>query len=180
MTNRRINIFVFIISLLIFAGCKKNTVLNDKQAVFFQVDYTNNAWGYQHNGFFIDGEGNVLSYKNPRQWNFPDKNYVISEDLLKVNLESCEKMQVKISAEDLNRYAGYIKNISLSKVTAQKNVANDAGSVEYICYMYSGNTGIYKGYLIKKEGDFTCENLNFFSKRVSLWLKNINETLNKN
>jgi len=29
------------------------------------------------------------------------------------------------------------------------------------------------------EGDFTCENLNFFTKKVTTWLKNINDTLEK-
>ena len=41
------------------------------------------------------------------------------------------------------------------------------------------NPGTYKGYLIKMEGDFTCENLNFFTKKVITWLKNINDTLEK-
>ena len=35
------------------------------------------------------------------------------------------------------------------------------------------------GCLIKMEGDFTCENLNFFSKKVSAWLKNIHGSLSK-
>jgi hypothetical protein len=58
-----------------------------------------------------------------------------------------------------------------------KNVAADAGSREYFCYKFSENSHTYKGTLIKMEGDFTCENLNFFSKKVATWLKNINETL---
>ena len=29
------------------------------------------------------------------------------------------------------------------------------------------------------EGDFTCENLNFYSKKVFMWLKNIYDDLGK-
>ena len=29
------------------------------------------------------------------------------------------------------------------------------------------------------EGDFTCENLNFYSKKIFIWLKNINDNLDK-
>jgi hypothetical protein len=60
-----------------------------------------------------------------------------------------------------------------------KNVAADAGSLEYLCYQFSENSRTYKGTLIKMEGDFTCENLNFFSKKVAAWLKNIHETVDK-
>ena len=94
---------------------------------------------------------------------------------MKENIGKCFNTGKKVPSEELRKYAGYIKNISSSKVTAFKNVAADAGSTEYICYQFSEKSGTYKGYLIKMEGDFTCENLNFFSKKVSIWLKNIND-----
>jgi hypothetical protein len=98
---------------------------------------------------------------------------------VKENIAKCFNSGKKVPAEELRKYAGYIRNISSSKVTALKNVAADEGSIQYICYKFSDKTGMYKGCLIKMEGDFTCENLNFFSKKVSVWLKNINGTLNK-
>jgi hypothetical protein len=147
--------------------------------VLFQYDYINYAWGYQHNGFFIDNEGNILTYKNPTDWNYPDDNLSLTESQLHENIGNCVSTGKKIDRIELEKYAGYIKNISLSKVTAQKNVAADAGSIQYICYQFSGSPGSYKGYLIKMEGDFTCENLNFYSKRVSAWLKSISDTLEK-
>jgi len=51
--------------------------------------------------------------------------------------------------------------------------------MEYICYQLQEKSGTYKGYIIKKEGDFTCENLNFFSKKVTTWLKSINDSVGK-
>jgi hypothetical protein len=172
-------IAVLLIASVFVTGCKKNVVISNKQAMLFQVDYVNYAWGYQHNGFIIDSEGNILTYKNPENWNFPDKNLTLNQSLVKANLGSCTNTGKKVPSEELKKYAGYIKNISLSKVTAPKNVAADAGSLQYICYQYSDSSGIYKGSIIKMEGDFTCENLNFFSKKVSLWLKNINDSLVK-
>ena len=32
-----------------------------------------------HSGFIIDGEGNVLKYKNPQNWNFADKDSNLTE-----------------------------------------------------------------------------------------------------
>ncbi len=170
--------------LLIFTavsltGCKKPVVINEKQAILFQVDYMNYAWGYEHSGIIIDNNGNVLTYKNPHNWNFADNDFNISESQVRENLGYCSFSGKKISAEELNRYVNHIKNISSSKVTAPRNVAADAGSREYFCYRFSEKTGTYKGYLIKKEGDFSCENLNFYAKKVSSWLKVINDSAEK-
>jgi hypothetical protein len=175
--------FIYIIFVLLIAftisGCKKNVAIDEKQAILFQVDYVNYAWGYKHNGFLVDNQGNILTYKNPQIWNFPDKDFNLSESQVRDNIGNCLNTGKKIPNEELKKYANHIKNISSSKVTALKNVSADAGSIEYICYQFSEKTGIYKGTLIKMEGDFTCENLNFFTKKVTTWLKNINDTLEK-
>jgi hypothetical protein len=177
MKLSRATIFIFLITIVSFTGCKKNVVLNNKQAMLFQVDYVNYAWGYQHSGLIIDNEGNIMTYKNPENWNFPDKDLNLSQSLARANIGSCKLTGNKVPPEELKKYAGYIKNITLSKVTAPKNVAADAGSTEYICYQYSDSAAMYKGTIIKMEGDFTCENLNFFSKKVSAWLKSINDSI---
>jgi hypothetical protein len=179
MKTFQINICFILLSAFSISGCKKNVVINEKQAILFQVDYVNYAWGYQHNGFIIDNQGNVLTYKNPQNWNFPDKDFNLSESQVRENLANCLNSGKKIPDEELKKYAGYIKNISSSKVTALKNVAADAGSMQYICYQFSEKPEGYKAFLIKMEGDFTRENLNFFSKKVTTWLKNINDTIEK-
>ena len=172
-------IFIFMLAAFFITGCKKNIVINESQAVLFQVEYINYAWGYQHNGFIIDNKGNILTYNNPENWNFPDKELNINESQMNENIGKCLISGKKVSAEELSKYAGYIKNIASSKITALKNVAADEGSKQYICYQFSDKSRTYKGCLIKMEGDFTCENLNFFSKKVSIWLKNIPGALNK-
>jgi hypothetical protein len=179
MRTFQVKILFFLLTLLFISGCKKNNVISEKQVILFQIEYINYAWGYQHNGIIIDNEGNVLTYKNPQNWNFPDKDFSLTENQVRENLRNCENSNKRIPNDELQKYTNHIKNISSSKVTALKNIAADAGSLEYICYQYSEKTRNYKGYLIKKEGDFTCENLNFFSKRVSAWLKNINDTIER-
>ncbi|MCX6253659.1 MAG: hypothetical protein NTV31_04190 [Bacteroidia bacterium] len=173
-------IVLITLTVLFITGCKKNYVISDNQTILFQVDYINYAWGYQHHGTIIDNEGNVLTYNNPEDWNFPDDDLGLSESQVAENINKCIQTSKKIPKEELQRYAKYIKNIASSKVTALKNVAADAGSLEYICYQFSESTGMYKGYLIKMEGDFTCENLNFYSKKVAAWMREINNSLTEN
>jgi hypothetical protein len=173
-------IILITLTVLFITGCKKNYVISDKQAILFQLEYVNYSWGYQHNGFIINNEGNVLTYSNPEEWNFPDNDFNISENQVAENIGSCIQSGKKIPKEELQKYTNYIKNIASSKVTALKNEAADAGSLEFICYQFSESTGTYKGYLIKMEGDFTCENLNFYSKKVAAWMRDINNSITKN
>ncbi len=170
-----IKIFVILFATGFLADCKRNIAINKKQEILFQVDYVNYASGYIHYGFIVDNEGKIMTYNDPLKWNFPDKEFNISESQVRDNLGNCLNSGIKIPPEELKKYSSYIKNISSSKVTALKNVSSDAGSLEYICYQFLENTGTYKGCMIKMEGDFTCENLNFFSKKVTTWLKNIND-----
>lgn len=179
MKTLQINIFFVILTAILITGCKKNVSISEKQAILFQVDYVNYAKGYQHNGFFVDNQGNVLTYNNPQNWNFPDKDFNLTDAQVRDNIENCLNSGKKIPAEELRKYSGYIKNISSSKVSALKSAAADAGSLEYICYQFSEKSGTYKGSLIRREGNFKCENLNFFTKKLTAWLKNIYETAGK-
>lgn len=175
---KNIKIFASVIVLFSVAvACKKNTIISHEQRMLFQLDYVNYAWGYQHNGLIIDVEGNVLTYNNPEKWNFPENDFILSAEHVAENLDKCRKTGIVIPKDELQRFAGYINNIALSKVTAPKNTGADQGSLEFVCYRFMENDLKYKGYLIKMEGDYTCENLNFYSKKVSSWIRDINERL---
>jgi hypothetical protein len=163
----------FIIILSVTAGCRKNYSLNENQVILFQFDYLNYAWGYQHHGFIIDTEGNVLKYDNPEGWNFPDSELNLTSARASENISKCIPVGKPIDKDELLRYASYINNIAQSKVTAIKNTGADGGTSQYICYQFDENSSTYKGHLLKMEGDFTCENLNYYSKRVAQWMKDI-------
>jgi hypothetical protein len=172
-----VKIILVLMFILFLTGCKKNYVVSEKQTILFQMDYINYTWGYQHNGFLIDNEGNVYTYDNPDDWNFPDNDFSMDETQVAENISKCIKTNQKISKEELQKFSAYIKNIASSKISGMKSVSSDAGSLEYICYLFSESTGRYKGTLIKMEGDFTCENLNFFSKKVASWMRDVNGKL---
>ncbi len=175
MNRFRLYIFFILVTSFLAAGCKKNVSINEKQAILFQVDFVNYAWGYQHTGLLVDNKGNILTYNNPSDWNFPDTDFNLTEDQVKENIGYCTDTGKPVPPEELQKYAGYIKNISSSKVSALKNVSADAGTTQYICYQFMAKSGKYKGSLMKMEGDLTCENLNFFTKKVTMWLKSLNE-----
>lgn len=156
-----------------FFGCKKVHMVSQGQKILFQQEYVNYAWGYQHNGFIIDSEGNVLTFDKPDKWNWPDKNNMLSETQVNENISLCTSTGKKIPKAELQKYVNYIKYISSSKVTAPRHVGADMGSLVYSCYQFLESSSTYKAATIKMEGDFECENLNFYSKRVVVWMKDI-------
>jgi hypothetical protein len=166
---------LFAAAILISAGCKKHDLASDRQQmIVFQYDLRSSS---QHRGFIIDSEGNVYTYNNPADWNYPDHDFEISQKGVAENTGKCIFSGVKIPVSELVKYTKAIDFIALSKVTAPKQTGTDAGTVDYICYQYSVESQKYKGYLIKSEGDITRENLNFYSKRVSSWMKDIGNGL---
>lgn len=177
MKNSLKFIFLIFIFSVTATGCKKNIAISNRQSILFEYEYVNYAFSYHHYGFLIDNEGNVFTYSNPEGWNFPDRELRISENQLAENLAMCTPSGIKVSKSELQKYSNHIKNIASSRVSALKNEAVDAGSSEYICYQYSESSGMYKGTIIKMEGDFTCENLNFYSRKVAEWMKNISNNL---
>ena len=179
MNSLLYKIIQFTLVCFLISGCKKNYNISDNQIILFQYDYLNYSLDYQHSGFIIDSRGSVLKYHNPEDWNFHDFDSTLSETQISENLRKCTQTGISVPKEEIQKYSGYIKNISSSKVTALRNVAADAGSKEYICYQFSGSTRTYKCYLIKMEGDFKCENLNFFSKKVVLWMRDINKRISE-
>jgi len=180
MTRLFLKIFIIFILSLPVQSCRKTVVINSKQAVLFQVEYVNGAENRRHYGFFVDNQGKILAYDNPADWAFPDKQLMINSLQLNSDLSKCRDTGLKVPEEELLNHARVIKNISASKVTAMKRSSPGSGSMKYICYQFNEGTGIYKGSLIKMEGDSTCENLNFYSKRVALWLRGIFEKIDKN
>lgn len=180
MKQLLLNILVISSLFICTAGCRKSSYSNEKNELLFQYEYINYAWGYQHSGYIIDNHGNILTYNNPESWNFSDKGLTLTEKQVNDNISMCKQSGKIIPEAEIQKYSGYIKNIASSKVTAMKNVAADAGTAEFVCYVYSESSGTYKRYLIKMEGDFTCDNLNFYSKRVVTWMKDIHTGLSLN
>jgi hypothetical protein len=157
-------------STITLESCRKGNGLSDDQKILFQYSYVNYAWGLNNQGFLIDNEGNLLVYNQPEKWNFPDKNSTLSQAQVAENLTYCTATGRKVTDAELQKFASYITNLAASKVTNKKAVAADMGTFNYYCFSYSPGSSSYRQITIKTQGDFECENLNFYSKKVVEWM----------
>jgi hypothetical protein len=177
MKHTPLKLLYFIVLSLALSGCEKAYVVSKSQDILFQVEYINNAWVKTHWGIYIEANGNIISYNLPEKWNFPKADQTITKKEVLENISACKKNGSKISTEELQKHINYIDNIAASKVTLPKNVRADAGTISYYCYQYSENSSTYKRTVIRTEGDIDCENLNFYSKKVVIWLNEIRESI---
>lgn len=155
---------------LSFAGCRKGPVLSEDQKILFQYNYVNYSGGIRNQGYIIDNEGNLLVYNQPEKWNFPDRNSTLTRAMVAENISYCTVTGIKVPQSELQRYIRYIYNIASSKVTARKSVTANTGTFNYYCFSYSEDNSTYRQVTIKTYGDFECENLNFYSKKVVEWM----------
>ena len=173
MRIKDLNIAMFVVAVILTAGCKKSDSSINNQTILFHYDHTA---GTDHSGYIIDNEGNVFTYNN-NVVNFPYNDLEINQDKADEYIGNCEYTGIKIDNRELKKYARYIEYIASSKVTAPRDTRNDSGTIRFICYQFDESTGIYTGHLIRMEGDYTRENLNFHSRRVSSWMKKLQNEL---
>jgi hypothetical protein len=166
-----------VISAASVESCRKGNGLSSDQKILFQYSYVNYAWGTNNQGLIVDNEGNILIYNQPEKWNFPDKNLNLTEAQVAENLSYCTSTGRKVTDAELQKYASYITNLAASKVTAKKTVAADMGTFNYYCFSYSSGTPSYKQVTIKTMGDYECENLNFYTKKVVEWMNQMMQGL---
>lgn len=169
------NILLVFSGLILISGCKKHDYTAvSQEVILFQYDYSSSS---EHSGFLIDSEGNVYTYSNPSEWNHPDSDMEISREQAEENTGSSVFSGIKIPGEELLKYAKAIDFIASSRVTAPRKNSAGEGSTRFICYQFDESAQKYKGYLIKSEGEVSRENLNFHSKRVSQWMKDIGSSV---
>jgi hypothetical protein len=166
-----------VLSTALLDSCRKGNIISGDQKILFQYSYVNYAWGTNNQGFLIDNEGNLLIYNQPEKWNFPDKNSTLSQAQVAENLSYCTATGRKVTEAELQKYASYIVNLAASKVTAKKAVAADMGTFNYYCFSYSSGSSSYRQVTIKTLGDFECENLNFYTKKVVEWMNQMMQGL---
>ena len=106
--------------LLFIISCKKHSNSIDNKEILFQYEYINYAWGYQHYGYIIDNQGNVLTYNNPENWNFTGKDQTLTEEQVIQNISLCTHSGKKITKQELQKYSGFIKNISSYQALSSK------------------------------------------------------------
>ena len=175
------NFILSAVLLTFLAGCiQVNEFVREEvdppmlgRPLIFQVEYTNHAWGYSHNGWMMDGSGLVKRFQKDAPWVFPDSLGYISETDMQKNLNVCDSVLEHISYYELSRYSSKAISCVDGPMTTPKNTMADAGEHIYAFYRYEADRKRYKRVVLSMTGDWSQENLAPNAKEIVDWMMNI-------
>jgi hypothetical protein len=160
------------ILILILNSCElTDEKLTTSQPIYFEYSYINFAWGYQHHGWVIDGDGNIKSYNLPDDWREPDSTGFIQEDDLLFNIEQTDSIVGVIDSTELMEKAALIPGAKNGKITNPVNIAADAGSASLYGYYYNSDEEAYEKIFLAASGDFSSHNESDEGKELVVWLR---------
>lgn len=144
------------------------------QAVYFECEYQNNAWGQALYGKYIDGEGNIYSYRydhNNVSWQPGDKrDFTETEILSKFN--SQKELVATVDTETLGEKAALIGSAVNSQMSEVLNQGADMGQTSYICY-YLNEEGNYVPVILETTGDNDYHKTSQDAIALVEWLKSL-------
>ncbi|WAC12949.1 hypothetical protein [Dyadobacter pollutisoli] len=153
-----------------FLGCSDDITVSDGQEVFFEVNYSNQAWGYQFKGFLIDKDGRVRTYDKPDKWiNGLNEASFTAEDL-QANLSKTTLSSYLVPAADLSKYIAQAALVNDSDFTKPTQVGADGGATSFYIYRYNPSSKDYKAILLKQIGDVEIFNKDTDAKTIADWL----------
>jgi hypothetical protein len=177
-----LGIIVISIIILIMQSCEwdylgdKNTDDNSlpkNQDYYFEVQYLNFAWGYNHHGLYIDKDGNCFSYKfnsNVEPW-----QHKSDSGFTKVELENKfsqnKEFKIKIDDKTLNDKINLISLAKAGKLTDGQHICADFGAITYIAYEFDKKDSLYKPIYLYQAGDLAFKNLSVAANTLYRWLR---------
>ncbi|GGM90794.1 hypothetical protein GCM10010967_24840 [Dyadobacter beijingensis] len=154
-------------------SCSDDVTLANEQEVYFEVHYSNQAWGKQFRGFLIDKEGQVRTYDMPAGWNDADVKPTFTKDEMEGNLSKTKISSTKIASAELDKNISAAQKITGDNFSKPVNGGADMGLVRFYAYSYDANNRTYRSVLLRQTGDVIINNLDTNAKEVADWLTKV-------
>ena len=163
--------------MTLLTGCvqTKDFGPEDVSTLIFQSEYTNNAWGYNHNGWVMDSTGKVKRFQKSAPWVFPDSLGYIAEKDMQKNFSVCDSVLTEIDPQEFSLYAEKALTCVDGTLTKPENKMFDAGEHANVFYLYGADRKRYKRVILKMSGDWSQDNLAPNAKEVVDWMIKIND-----
>lgn len=165
---------LFLISFIacVLLGCNKEK-FDSLPHGYYTLEYENWAWGYQHSGWIVDEDGNIMSFDLPSKWSKEDSSGYIAESALLENISYCNKKVAKVSKRKLYKNNQLIDGAANGKLSSRNGSSRDGGVHRYNCYQYDKTRDLYKKIILKIEGDMEVVNESENAAKIVAWMKKI-------
>lgn len=173
----------FLISALLSCENKDNSIIETfpkpNQLVLFQVEQTNYAWGYSHNGILIDSSGNAGYFNFPKNWHPIDSSGYISESEMNDNLSKIDSFYITLDKTNLLKNFNLVQYAAEGEITKPFMTGADMGETIYSAFSYDLVSRKYKHVLINQSGDWSVINKSPEANQIFNWLKSTYYTVQK-
>ena len=141
--------------------------------IYCERSYTNFAWGYQHNGIYVDAEGNLYNYsyqRSDKPWS-PKQSEVPTAQELEDKYSHGKKLIRKIEPQELQAKFNLLAAARQGQLSKRKQSGADMGSNVCRCYVFDEANSRYKEVELRVQGDWSYENLAPSAKELADWLE---------
>lgn len=171
-----LKVFIFI-SFFAISNCSLNQSEDsaDTQTYLFEVEHINQAWGYEHNGFYIDKTGDVFCYNYTDQdepWNPAARDHFSAAELKNKYSHSkslCDKVDF-ITLKEKRLMIPLAMEGNYSDTTSE---GADMGTIAFICYKYNSNDNLYTPIILEVYGDYAFKNESAAANNLVKWLGSV-------
>ncbi|WP_025764229.1 hypothetical protein [Dyadobacter tibetensis] len=169
----------FFAMLLLCMACADDSIekVTPKQELYFEVNYSNNAWGNQFKGFLINNRGQVLQYDLPAQWNKANVGVGLTAEQVKENLEIATLVDEKVDSSLFERQVQAIALLGAPSFSKRVSGGADRGTVLYYAYKFDTEKGNYTPILLAEAGDWEKHRLDPEAQNLLVWLQEIEQKL---
>jgi len=154
-------------------SCSDDVVVANEQEIYFEIHYTNQAWGNQFKGFLIDKDGQVRTYDQPGSWNDIVLKSTISKQEMDANISQTTLSSTKVAAADLDKYTIASRKITGDNFSKPANGGADLGLTRFYAYTYDADKKTYSAVLLRQIGNVVIHNQDANAKDVADWLTKV-------
>lgn len=130
------------------------------EVALLEHEYVNHAWGYQHRGIVVAGDGTVSSYEWARgetPWPETDRPVKTGESLTE-KYSHARTVLGTIGADTLALVRGLLAAAELGTISEKEARGADMGQYTRFAYRYTPESGTYTQILLRSDGDFVWSN----------------------
>ena len=171
--NLKLTISIFFI-LLSLGSCQQVQFDQNRIDCYFQVEYVNHAWGFNHSGFYITPAGEMYTYDKTTPWIFAENNHIQGSDL-QANIRASVKRDTLIGSVDIAHYQYLALIAKEGKMSDLKMRGADMGV--HLCKIIVRDSSIlpndYREIILSQTGDTETHNLAPEAATLSDWLVGI-------
>ena len=145
------------------------------QAILFEVEYVNHAWGYKCSGWYIDGAEQRYSYSYEHSddpWQ-PKNDEAITEQELLEKYSHGEEFLGNVDSTEFATVKGLIPASAVGNMSDTSSRCADFGIVRYLAYVRDDSTLTYRPVLLYQHGDMALRNRSAQAKTLFAWMQRV-------